>query len=142
MHCDCRDCPRMKEYIPVGPCPECGNPDLLMNTATHMALCGRCGVEWGLPMAIEGLCEENVRRKKYKIVIQGELSKYDILRIAKLVGITCAQLYRSCKEGAPVLNNLSYKQVMDMQKKSADNHLIVIPEIVTYENFYICWKYL
>ena len=82
MRIKCSDCPRTKKYINLGSCPVCFAKPMLLDIRTHNAKCNECGAEFGVPMAVEGLCAEDIRNRRYCVTIQSKPKKQDMLEIA------------------------------------------------------------
>ena len=143
MNSKCYDCPRTKEYIDMGGCPNCLTKQLFMNTKTHMATCEVCGVTWGIPMAIVGLCDNDERNKRYTISIDANLNKQQLLGFAKLTGYRGTEAYRLFKNNTPVVLKdipmvLTYK--IRNFFRSADITITITPPIDEYHLFEECWR--
>lgn len=142
MNSKCYNCPKTKEYIDVGGCPNCLTKQLLMNTNTHMATCKVCGVTWGIPMAIVGLCDNDKRNKRYTISIDANLNKQQLLDFAKLTGYRGTEAYRLFKNNTPVVLEdthmvLTYK--IRNFFRSADIIIAINPPLDEYHLFEDCW---
>lgn len=125
MRSKCYDCPRTKEYIDMGGCPNCKAKKLLMNTKTHSATCDICGLTFGIPMAIEGLCYEDVDCKQYTVSIDTKLSKQQLLDFSKLLGISGTQTYQLFKNNTPVvIENVTMVLAYQMQFIFSAYHIL------------------
>ena len=143
MKSKCYDCPRTKEYIDMGSCPNCKVKNLLMNTKTHAATCDVCGLTFGIPMAIEGLCFEDECHKQFTVSINADLDKQQLLAFSKLVGIGGVQVYHLFKSTMPVVLEqvpmvLAYKLQRFLISIGAS--ITIEPAIDEYHMFEECWK--
>ena len=143
MKSKCLDCPRTKEYIDMGGCPNCRAKRLLMSTKTHMATCDVCGETFGIPMAIEGLCYEDEENKRFTVSVDSKLNMEQILQFSKLLGANGAETYRLFKsnttvviENVPMVLTYRMKNFFHSIGASAS----IQPEIGEYHLFEECWK--
>lgn len=141
MNSKCCDCPITKEYIYVGCCPDCRANNLLMNTTTHMASCDKCKATFGIPMAIEGLCWNEEKNNRYKIIFDFIPNKQQLLDLSKLIGFTAVETYRLFQKGLPVhIDNISMVTAYKIRKyfRAANIAVTVIPAIDQYHLFEEC----
>lgn len=138
----CTACLRMQKFYNVGKCPECGTDGLLMNVKTHLAVCTLCGSEFGIPLAITGLCYNDVLFNHYDFTFHGHLSKESILAASKILGINTAQLYKALKNSSPVKRELNYRQSLTLKKllSPLGVSFSTSPELIEYEKYNECWK--
>ena len=139
----CFDCPRTKEYIDMGGCPNCRAKKLLMSTKTHMATCHVCGETFGIPMAIEGLCFEDEENKRFTVSVHTKLNKEQILDFSKLIGTNGVDTYQLFKDNTTVVIEevpmvLTYKMQKFLHYVGAS--ISIHPEINEYPMFEECWK--
>lgn len=143
MKSKCFDCPRTKEYIDLGGCLNCKAKKLLMNTKTHMATCDVCGETFGIPMAVEGFCFDDERRKRFTISIDGKLDKQQLLDFSKLIGMNGVQAYQLFKNNTPV-EIVNVPMVLTYQIQSFCHSIGVSistqPAIDDYHLFEKCWR--
>lgn len=122
MRIKCSDCPRTKKYINLGSCPVCFAKPMLMDIRTHNAKCNECGAEFGVPMAVEGLCAEDIRNRRYCVTIQSKPKKQDMLEIATILGQTVSQLYPLFKNGLPVvIDDISMRSAFAIMNYMGDH---------------------
>ena len=143
MKSKCFDCPRTKEYIDLGGCPNCRAKKLFMSTKTHMATCDVCGVTFGIPMAIEGLCYEDERYKQYAVSIDAKLNKEQMLDFSKLLGINGVQTYQLFKNNTTVvIEKVPMVLTYQIQSfiRSIGASVSIQLEIDEYHMFEECWK--
>lgn len=107
----CDTCPRMQPYYPVGSCPECGTPGLMLDTKTHGVVCPVCGTEYAVSIVIPGNCDEELDWGRYTVSIKSTLSLKQLRCLARIVDESSVTLYKRAKEGTLCFEDLSYKQV-------------------------------
>lgn len=142
MNNKCSDCPWIKEYFDLGRSPCCGAAPFYMNTQTHLAVCPICKTEWGVPMAVPRLCEEDECYQRFTISINVPLTKKQLLDFSKFIGMNGPQTYRLFKNNLPVvIENISMIQAYKIRNYfHADSITISItPPLDKYERFEICW---
>ena len=139
----CYDCPRTKDFIKLGKSPCCGADNFYMNVNTHIAECPICKEQWGVPMAIEGLCYKDELYKKFSISIDQTLSKEAILGLSKLLGMNGTTVYRLSKTISPtVFDNIPMILAYKIRNyfRSIDIRIHITPSLDEYHLFEDCWK--
>lgn len=142
MSSKCYDCPRTKEYIDMGGCPNCGAKKLFMSTKTCIATCDICKLTFGIPMAIEGLCCDEKEINKYRISFHSTPNKQQLLNLSKLIGLTGAETYHLFQKELPVhIENISMVATYQIHKyfRSTDISITITPPIDQYHSFEDCW---
>lgn len=139
----CNDCPRTKEFIKLEGSPCCGAENFYMNVNTHIAECPICKKQWGVPKAIESLCNKDRLNKKYSITIGEALRKEHILGLSKLLGMNGARVYHLFKENSPVVFDnipmiLAYK--VRNYFRDITTSIQISPSLDEYHLFEDCWK--
>ena len=138
----CHDCPRIKEYIDMGGCPNCGATKLLMSTKTCMATCDICKLTFGIPMAIEGLCCDEKENNRYKISFHSTPNKQQLLDLSKMIGLTGAETYRLFQKELPIhIDNIPMVATYQIRKyfRPTNIAIIISPPIDQYHLFEDCW---
>ena len=94
-------------------------------------------------MAIEGLCDEDVRCKQYTVSIEAKLNKAQMLEFSKLLGINGVQTYQLFKNNATVIFE-KVPMVLTYQirsfLRSVGAAVSIQPAIDEYHMFEECWK--
>lgn len=142
MNSKCYDCPRTKEFIDMGGCPNCGAKKLLMNTTTYAATCDICKLTFGIPTIVEGLCWDEEENSKYKITFGTIPSKQQLLDLSKLIGLTATETYHLFLKSLPVhIDNISMVVAYKIRKyfRSTDISITITPPIDQYHLFENCW---
>ena len=139
----CYDCPRTKQFIKLDGSPCCGATDFYLNVITHIAECPICKMQWGVPMALVGLCENDRRYRKYSITVPNELNKKQIIEFAKLIGMNGVQVYHLFKGKTSVAFDnipmvLAYKIHKYFRIENISIH--VTPSLNEYHLFEKCEK--
>lgn len=139
----CHDCPITKEYLDMGGCPNCKAKKLPMSTRTHMATCNVCGVTFGIPMAIEGMCYTDKCCKRYIISIASKLNKEQLLVVSKLMGLNGVEVYQLFKNNNPVVfRDVPMIVTYELQSylRSIGTTMKVNQDLDEYPLFEQCWK--
>ena len=142
MKSKCYDCPWIKDYIDLGGCPTCKTKKLLMNTNTHMATCDVCGMTYGIPMAVERLCWDDIDNKQFTISICASLDKRQLLDFAKLLDVGITQMYHLFKNNSPVvLNEVPMALTYRIRKhfRTLGTEIAIVPALGEYHLFEECW---
>lgn len=133
----CDICPRMQKYYDVGLCPICGVDYLLMDIKTHIAVCDNCKAEFAIPLAIEGLCHDDIRFKRYEATICEPLPTDTMLEVAKILGINTVELCKSIHTRKE--HTVSYDQAYRLKKLLSPSQFSLSPEIAEYPKYEICY---
>ena len=137
----CDTCPKMQEYYEVGCCPDCGADGLLMEIKTHIAVCPFCEGNFGIPLAIEGLCHKDVLFQRYELTLEASLATEIILPTSKILGINSVQLYNAIKTNIPIKWEVSYEQALSLKKllSPLDITFTISPDLIDYPKYEECW---
>ena len=138
----CDVCPRMKESVYIGKCPNCGADGLLMSVQTHMAVCDFCGGNFAIPLAIPGLCHNDVLFGRYEFTFSGNLAPETILAASKILGTNTVQLYKAIKAQTPIKRNLTYRESLALKALLLPTGITftISPELIEYEKYKECWS--
>ena len=142
MDSKCYSCPRTKEYIDVGGCPNCGAKILFINTATHEAICDICHFSFGIPMIVTGSCWDDVHTSRFEISFHSTPTKQQLLDLSKLIGLTGTEIYRLFQKGLPVqIRNVPMITAYQIRKylRPTDIAMVASPPIDQYHLFEKCW---
>lgn len=133
----CDSCPKMQEYYDVGPCPVCESPGMKMKVQTHTASCSFCGREYYIPLAIQGLCYNNVLWEQYEVRAETQPDRKSLLAAAKILEVNSVSVYSSIKSGRPLKTGLSYDQALKLKAMGLD--IVFVPQLKEYEKYKECW---
>jgi len=142
MNSKCLDCPRTKEYIDMGGCPNCGARKLLMCTKTYMATCDVCKETFGIPTVVEGLCWDEEERNRYRISFHSVPDKQQLLDLSKLIGFTGVETYRLLQKELPIhIDNIPMVTTYQIRKyfRTTCVEVTISPPIDQYRLFEDCW---
>lgn len=138
----CDACPKMQEYYEVGSCPDCGAYGLLMSIETHIAVCPFCSGEFAIPLAVSGLCHNDVLFKRYVLMLDGSLPAETVFAASKILGINTVQLYNASKAKTPIKLEATYGQALSLKKlfSPLDITFTFSPELTMYPKYDECWR--